>query len=73
MADADGNPPDDDDYSWENKVFLFNNCPSLSSLDFDWDGLEMLYIGRRCYYGSASEKHRSDDMLWRIITKEAVR
>ncbi|MCD8353067.1 MAG: hypothetical protein LUC47_01950 [Clostridiales bacterium] len=65
LAEADGSCPEETDYDWEDKVYLWSDCPVLDGLELgDYtesvlgetltgesrDLLENLYFGRRCFY-----------------------
>lgn len=74
LAQADGTPPEDGDYSAEDKVFLWSNCPVLSGLAVDQDPLKGLYLGRRCFYDEEQAENRDADAdLWEAITEGAHR
>lgn len=86
LARPDGSPPEDEDYAAMDKVFLWENCPVLSSLDLGGyedaylDRLETgscqellsgLYLGRRYYYGDAPEHLAEYEEFWTILTEGA--
>ncbi|MCD7758062.1 MAG: hypothetical protein LUH45_07815, partial [Clostridiales bacterium] len=65
LAEADGSSPEETDVDWEDKVYLWSDCPVLDSLELGGytesvlgepltgesrDLLENLYFGRRCFY-----------------------
>ncbi len=83
----DGSAPEDLDYTAMDKVFLWENCPVLSSLDLgsyedayldrletgeNQDLLKGLYLGRRYYVGNAPEHYEDYESLWKILTEGAA-
>ena len=72
LAKPDGSCPEELDFSVEDKVFLWKNCPVLSSFDLGTSTstifgqsittdmqkiLGELYIGRRCFYTETTCAH----------------
>ncbi|MCD8189048.1 MAG: hypothetical protein LUD78_02325 [Clostridiales bacterium] len=65
LAEEDGSCPEETDFDWEDKVYLWTDCPVLDGLELgsysesllgetlsgeSRDLLENLYFGRRCFY-----------------------
>ena len=88
LARLDGSAPEERDYSAMDKVFRWENCPVLSSLELGsysdayLDQLETgenrellkgLYLGRRYYYGDSAPEHLAQyEELWNILTEGAT-
>jgi len=73
LANDDGTPPDEWDYAADSKVYAWHNCPALASLPIDQEAYSGLFLGRRCFYGSAANGHDGDAALWNVLTKGATR
>ena len=87
LAHLDGAAPDDLDYTALDKVFLWENCPVLASLDLGTytdayldrvetgecqDLLKKLYLGRRYYVGDTPEHFDDYEALWKALTEGAA-
>lgn len=86
LACPDGSCPDETDYSTEDKVILWSECPILSSAELgtyssvilgdtvtgtNQELLSNLYLGRRCFYTEKQTKHSKNcSMLWDLLVKE---
>lgn len=83
LADSDGNCPDEDDVSVEDKVVLWTDCSALSGMDLDsytaviagedvtGDNQELLaglYLGRRYFYSDKTVDSLDQcNALWNTI------
>ena len=88
LSHPDGSIPAEDDFTALDKVFLWKDCPALSSLELGMyednyldltetgeiqDLLSGLYLGRRYFYDPSQQKYpEADDALWRAMTEGAV-
>lgn len=84
LACPDGSCPDKADYSADDKVLLWSDCPMLSGLDLgsysisifgesitgsSQELLSGLYIGRRCFYtDAATDNAEQCSVLWDLIS-----
>lgn len=89
LARPDGSCPESLDFSTEDKVFCWKNCPALTGLNLgtyhetylgedisgdNQDLLEDLYIGRRCFYNEKTTDSPDEcSQLWEKLTKGAVK
>ena len=71
FAKNDGSAPEDNDYSAENKVFAWSDCPVLTNLHVDQAAFSDLYLGRRYFTGDTAQKHEQDSAFWNILTEGA--
>lgn len=87
LANADGSSPVNIDFSVENKVFLWADCPRLAELDLgtyeflslgetvsgdNQELLSPLYLGRRCFYDDRRcDNAQACGELWNKLAKEA--
>lgn len=87
LAEPDGSMPEEDDYEALDKVYLWGECPVLSSLELGsytdqyldqtetgecQELLENLYLGRRFFYDPAQEEYpEGNDALWNAMTEGA--
>lgn len=70
LANADGSAPANGDYEIEGKVFSWNSCPLLRSLNIE--ECSNLYIGRRYFTDEKQTlKHEADASLWQLLTEDA--
>lgn len=83
LASSDGSCPDEMDYSIEDKVISWSDCPVLSNMELgsystvilgqnlsgnNQDILSELFIGRRCFYTeSVSENLEKCSELWNSL------
>ena len=68
LANPDGTPPAETDFSVEGKAFPITDCPAFVSLA-EYETLSGLSLGRRCFYGRAAEQQASNEELWKRITE----
>lgn len=71
LANPDGTPPSEDDFSAENKVFSLESCPALRALCSTYPELSGLFLGRRCFYGEEAENQTESAALWQALTEGA--
>ncbi len=83
LASQDGSCPDKMDYSIENKVIAWNECPALYEMDLgsyttvslarevtgsNQELLSRLYLGIRCFYTEdVSENYEECGELWEML------
>lgn len=88
LANPDGSIPPEDDLEALNKVYRWDNCPALASLDLGTyedkylditetgeiqDLLSQLYLGRRFFYNPDQQKNpEADNAFWLAITEGAT-
>ncbi|MBR4907099.1 MAG: hypothetical protein IKZ44_09670 [Clostridia bacterium] len=72
LANTDGSEPDEDDRNVSEKVFLWENCPTLMGLDLDRAAFSGLSLGRRWFSGKAADGHEADEAFWNLLTKGAA-
>lgn len=68
LANADGTPPDDDDYSAEGKYVAVKDCRALA-ISTQWSKWNSLSFGRRCFYGEMASGHEAEEKLWLLLTE----
>lgn len=89
LANPDGSIPAEDDFIEMDKVYLWENCPALASLELGvyedkflditetgeiQDLLRGLYLGRRYYFNPEQQKYPDgDNALWQAMTEGAVK
>lgn len=89
LAQPDGSAPAEDDFEALDKVFLWENCPALASLELGTyednylditetgeiqDLLAKLYLGRRFFHDPGQQAHpEADTAFWMAITEGATR
>lgn len=69
LANWDGTPPADSDFSPEGKVVAWGDCPTLAALGLPQEEVGGLYVGRRCYHGKAALEHGQDEAFWEALMK----
>ncbi len=88
LAHLDGSIPAEEDFEALDKVFRWENCPALASLELGMyedkyldltetgeiqDLLSGLYLGRRYFIDTKQQKYpEADDALWRAMTEGAT-
>lgn len=88
LAHPDGSIPAEDDFTALDKVYRWENCPVLASLELGMfedhflditetgeiqDLLANLYLGRRYFVDTKQQKYpEADDALWHAMTEGAV-
>lgn len=88
LANPDGSSPAEDDFEALDKVYRWENCPVLVSLDLGTyedryldltetgeiqDLLSGLYLGRRYFYDPGQQENpEADDAFWRALTEGAT-
>lgn len=88
LAHLDGSAPAEDDFEALDKVFLWQNCPALASLELGTfednylditetgeiqDLLANLYLGRRFFYDPGQQSHPgADNAFWAAMTEGAT-
>ena len=88
LAHLDGSMPAEDDFGALDKVYLWDNCPALASLDLgnyedsyldltetgeNQELLSGLYLGRRYFYDPGQQKNpEADNAFWLAITEGAT-
>lgn len=88
LAHLDGSMPAEDDFEALDKVYLWDNCPALASLDLgnyedsyldltetgeNQELLSGLYLGRRYFYIPDQQKNpEADNAFWLAITEGAT-
>lgn len=72
LAEADGSPPAEEDYSVTGKVLRWTDCPVLRALEADQEALSGLWLGRRCFYGQAARGHEAEEALWQMLIEGAA-
>lgn len=88
LAHPDGTIPAEDDFTALDKVYRWENCPALVSLELGayedrylditetgevQDLLKDLYLGRRYFIDASQQKYpEADDALWRAMTEGAT-
>lgn len=88
LAHLDGSIPAEDDFAALDKVYPWENCPALASLDLgDYEDkylditetgeiqelLQNLYMGRRFFYDPAQQKYpEADEAFWQTVTEGAT-
>ena len=71
LAQWDGTPPAEDDYSASDKAVLWADCPALQPLAVE-ESIACLYLGRRCFYDDKLvAKHSHSAALWDVLTMGA--
>lgn len=88
LAHLDGSMPAEDDFEALDKVYLWDNCPALASLELgsyednyldltetgeNQELLSGLYLGRRFFYDPDQQKNpEADNAFWLAITEGAT-
>lgn len=73
LAESDGTPPLESDYSAEGKAFRLTSCPALADLEAADSIFGSLFLGRRYFYdGKTTESITACAALWDIITEGAT-
>ena len=68
LALPDGSCPDEMDYSIEDKVFVWSDCPLLSKMESGSELLANLYFGRRCFYtDTVTDNLQECSNLWDML------
>lgn len=66
FASPDGGCPEETDYSADDKVILWSDCPLLSQPELE--DLSGLFLGRRCFYDSeTSQNAQQCSELWELL------
>ena len=80
VAELDGSPSEDEDYTVWDKVYAWNDCPVLAAAkensgvagDFA-QLLDRLYLGRRCFVNTGMKINSPEnDDFWQILTENAT-
>ena len=73
LALPDGSCPDESDYSIDDKVITWSDCPLLSETDLDSELLANLSLGRRCFFtDNATANLQECSALWNMLYSSVI-
>lgn len=73
LALPDGSCPDDTDYSIEDKVIIWSDCPLLSEMEVGSEHFADLFLGRRCFYTDAvTDNLQECSALWDMLYRSSI-
>lgn len=73
LALPDGSCPDETDYSVEDKVIIWSDCPILSNMEIGSELPADLFLGRRCFYTDAvTDNLQECSELWDMLYRSSI-